>query len=175
MTEESGRHDILRRLEREVASYQVITHRLDLYTQELEQQLRQVRQERELGQAILDAVPDPVLAVDGNGHILRCNARARRLFNLPEQPIIDCLPAVRCHRCFGDACPLQAGSTIAHERQVEITGPDGTHHIFAITAMPLPGAVAQYLFFFRDITEYLTCADQKSSSPSTLMGKGSRS
>lgn len=142
-------HEHCARLERELASYQAITRRLDAYTQQLETEARELRRERTLGQAILDALPDPILVTDSNGRLLRQNRAAAWLFPLPEAEAA-CATAITCTKCFGEDCPLRHGFTRG-ERPVQITDPDGVRYTFTLSAIPLPEGVL--LLHYRDMTE----------------------
>ena len=148
------------RLERELASYQAITRRLDAYTQQLETEARELRCEAGLGQAILDALPDPMLVTDMNGRVLRRNRTAAWLFALPEEAAA-CATAISCQKCFGEECPLRH-DLAPGERQVQITGPDGVRYTFALSAVPLP-AERVLLLHFRDMTELAALWDKDGS------------
>jgi len=154
------------RLAREVASYQAIMRRLDAYTQQLETEARDLQHEQTLGQTILDVLPDPILALDCNGRIVRWNSAATRLFSLPAGAVpvpAVCATALPCPRCFGEGCPLRRDLAPA-ERQVRITGPDGMPCAFALSAIPLPvaGSAEQILLlYYRDITELSAQLDKE--------------
>jgi PAS domain-containing protein len=156
-------HDANRaRLEREVASYQVIVRRLDAYTRQLEAESRRLQGERALGQAIIDHLPDPTLVVDRNGRLIRQNQAATWLFSLPpETEATACATALCCPRCFGEDCPLRH-DLAPRERQVRITGPDGMPYAFSLQAIPLDDRFL--LLHFRDMTELAALLDEEVSS-----------
>ncbi|MHB0938567.1 MAG: PAS domain-containing protein [Armatimonadota bacterium] len=147
------------RLEGELASYQAITRRLDAYTQQLETEARELRREAGLGQAILDALPDPILVTDQAGRMLRRNKAAAWLFSLPQETESACATAISCLRCFGEECPLRH-DLAPGERQLQITGPDGVLYTFALSAVPLPEGVL--LLHYRDMTELAAVLDEES-------------
>jgi len=159
MVEDNNEH--CARLERELASYQAITRRLDAYTQQLETETQELRRDGLLKQAILDALPDPIVVTDQSGRVLRRNHAAAWLFSLPpETEAAACATAISCQRCFGEDCPLRH-DLVRGERQLQITGPDGVLYTFALSTVPLPEHFL--LLHYQDITELATLLDKEGS------------
>lgn len=59
---------------------------LDTLAAELQRRLGQLEGERHEMQALIDAMAEAVIAVDGDGRVMRANPAARRIFSLPHEP-----------------------------------------------------------------------------------------
>lgn len=149
-----------RTLERELASYQAITRRLDAYALELEGEMRQARTSLHLAQAVIDILPDPLLVVERSCRIVQLNQAAAELFGFTSAVLgrAQCPSALKCYRCFGESCPLKPGARLG-ERQMQLAGPEGETCTYSISATPLPGNDACVVLLFRDITEMVALID----------------
>lgn len=144
-------------LRRDRDSYQAISQRLGRYTEELEGEMRRLRATCEREGAVIAALGEPLLVIDPQERILRCNAAAAQLFDIAlshdaADPLL-CASIITCSRCFRDACPLAANASA--ECEVSIDNGEGAAQVFLVSAHPIHGAggrIDATVLLFKDIT-----------------------
>jgi len=134
----------------------VLARAINTLAMRLRDRLADLQHERAKIGAILDGMVEGVLAVDGRGHVVLMNERARTMFGLqtarPEgTPLLEVVRHVGLHELVG-RCRLSGEGTVVR-RELRVAGP--VERILQANAVPLrlaaddPGVV----MVLHDITE----------------------
>ena len=103
----------------------VLARALNSLAQRLRDKLQDLRHEQAKVAAILDGIVEGVLAVDGRGHVVLMNERARAMFGLhltrPEgKPLLEVVRHVGLHELVGQ-CRLSGEGTVVR-RELRVAG-----------------------------------------------------
>jgi two-component system, OmpR family, phosphate regulon sensor histidine kinase PhoR len=111
---------------------------LNVMAGRLREKIQDLQQEQSKLTAILDAMVEGVVAVDGHEHIVLMNERARGLFGLgpgrgERKPFLEVIRNAELHQVFRDSRGAPEGNVL--RREVRVTGP--TDRVLQVHAVPL--------------------------------------
>jgi two-component system phosphate regulon sensor histidine kinase PhoR len=116
----------------------VLGRSLNVLAGRARQKIQDLQQEQSKVTAILDAMVEGVLAVDGHEHVVLMNERARVIFGLgpgrgEQKPFLEVVRNADLHQVFRESRGTTEGTIL--RREVRVTGP--ADRILQVHAVPL--------------------------------------
>jgi two-component system NtrC family sensor kinase len=112
-----------------------------------------------------DAIPDGIIVHDGRMQIVRCNAHAAEMMDLPLSKVIGLSCADAFARLFGErAAAYHMGQGLGAASSFELQAEDGRRYLVSVAPLDTIGAQAGSVVTWSDVTELSEMQEQLSRS-----------
>ena len=129
------------------------------------QLLETVGTAKKIWEQTFDAIPDGIIVHDGRMQVVRCNAHAAEMMNLPLQQVIGLSCADAFARLFGErAAAYHMGQGLGAASSFELQAEDGRRYLVSVAPLDTIGTNAGSVITWSDVTELSEMQEQLSRS-----------
>ena len=120
---------------------------------------------KKIWEQTFDAIPDGIIVHDGQMQVVRCNAHAAEMMNLPLQKVIGLSCADAFARLFGErAAAYHMGQGLGAASSFELQAEDGRRYLVSVAPLDTIGTKAGSVITWSDVTELSEMQEQLSRS-----------
>ncbi|HEX8493952.1 MAG TPA: ATP-binding protein [Pyrinomonadaceae bacterium] len=120
---------------------------------------------KKIWEQTFDAIPDGIIVHDGLMRVVRCNAHAAEMMNLPLQKVIGLSCADAFARLFGErAAAYHMGQGLGAASSFELQAEDGRRYLVSVAPLDTIGTKAGSVITWSDVTELSEMQEQLSRS-----------
>ncbi|HYO92222.1 MAG TPA: GAF domain-containing protein, partial [Pyrinomonadaceae bacterium] len=120
---------------------------------------------KKIWEQTFDAIPDGIIVHDGQMQVVRCNAHAAEMMNLPLQQVIGLSCADAFARLFGErAAAYHMGQGLGAASSFELQAEDGRRYLVSVAPLDTIGTKAGSVITWSDVTELSEMQEQLSRS-----------
>lgn len=129
------------------------------------QLLETVGTAKKIWEQTFDAIPDGIIVHDGRMQVVRCNAHAAEMMNVPLQNVIGLSCADAFARLFGErAAAYHMGQGLGAASSFELQAEDGRRYLVSVAPLDTIGTKAGSVITWSDVTELSEMQEQLSRS-----------